>query len=390
MTQNYHQEWNLFTHVYSVYAEQILKHAVKHGSVPLKSLPAHEFLFPQTAAQHDPFAEKLLDAVFHSGKYPEETSPYLRTVSMTASDKNNFHGVCILAPEHPQAIAGESVMGMILTQSGIPVVYDPSKVTAVAGTLIGELSDAQIRDLLSLNLLADGVAAQLLCERGFGYAIGLKSASLIPCRDASGNESLQETFHTSFPGVNIPSAGKIPVTIPGRKDGICLLEPADGTTVISSWSNEAQTPAMTAFENTYGGRVVVHGFDYTSFPDLEDFCSMERRTQLQNAVEYLSSDAEADIRFLCDGRLPFPWRYLSSQYDTFLGVLNLSDTAWNTAEFFLRNFISGVQTPFLLQQDGSWKKSEQLQSLDDERDGIHLRYNGVIAPGQSLVIRISK
>jgi len=146
--------------------------------------------------------------------------------------------------------------------TGIPTTYDESDVAALVGQQPRLLSDDELRTLLKGGLFLDGPAARTLCDRGFESLIGLESAE--PCQPLAmhGAVSAEEHLHPDFDGA---PRRYLTALLPNANYDArqCRLQPLPGASVISRMVNpdtEPLWPAMTAFENRLGGRVIVHGW----------------------------------------------------------------------------------------------------------------------------------
>ncbi len=135
--------------------------------------------------------------------------------------------------------------------------------------------DASIRKALSKGLFLDSDAARILCERGYGEFLGVDVGDYL-CEgayfktgkadgepisyDFSGKEVIRDTFVPDGKGYNMISPYMYAPWGYGNMRKMTVNNP--GCEVITEYYNfqrEFVTTAMTRFENSLGGRVVVMG-----------------------------------------------------------------------------------------------------------------------------------
>jgi len=146
-----------------------------------------------------------------------------------------------------------------LLRYGVPITADPAPVQAVFGPQAWAFSDDEVRELLSRGLLLDGVAAHVLCRRGFGPLLGVDVPELVDreqpaqpgpyARERVVAAELLGEFdleHTML-SVNVQPAMARIEPLPGAEIWTEVLG-ADGT----RWGT-----GRTVFRNELGGRVAV-------------------------------------------------------------------------------------------------------------------------------------
>lgn len=143
-----------------------------------------------------------------------------------------------------------------LLKAGIPCHYlTPSDmngdgVVALDPYSAGFLSDEELRKILCGNVLLDGGAAEVLCNRGFADQIGLcgmeKQRIVV-------NAEVINTF-TRADGTYIRVPSRIPV------NSWYKTTPADGAEILSVFltPDGNKHPGMTYFENSLGGRIALY------------------------------------------------------------------------------------------------------------------------------------
>ncbi|WP_328321429.1 hypothetical protein [Streptomyces sp. NBC_00388] len=144
-----------------------------------------------------------------------------------------------------------------LLRYGVPVTAEDAPVRALFGQAARAFDDAALRRMLSGGLLVDGVAAQVLTERGFGALLGVTVTELadrhapsapgpysLECAPAPPAEAAGDDIHLS---VNLQPA-------------LARLDPAGGAdvwTTILTPDLRPWGPGRCVFTNELGGRVGV-------------------------------------------------------------------------------------------------------------------------------------
>lgn len=403
---NYYED-SLRGFYYSQDSIKITRHALPPGAIELtecESIPFSRFsksvvfTFLEAAVSFAYGAHGVALNLFdHTGAPMEEEKhfgtilaqykPFFRTLSTRTLKPGNYRGIRIFhfddASFHKQLEPGadypnleEDGYGLMeaLESHGLPTVYTDSPVSALAGQVVRSLPDQQILELLSRGVFLDGTAAQILVERGFGELLGIAKIDRPRSRQELPWVMAAEEFHN-------PSFGGEPgryltATLPylGTEGRFSLMEAAPAATVISHWvtpDRERVCPAMTAFTNRLGGRVVVHALEYQSAFGIS-YCSPSRRIQLHAAFDFLAGGC-ADVKFSCDGAYALAWRKDSSD-ETIVGVFNLNLDDWPKSEFTL-----------------AWTKPLP-QVLEIDSNGACIRPDGIQLELQEnrLVIKISR
>lgn len=309
----------------------------------------------------------------HYGTMLAEKKPFLNELARVANRPGRYRGVKLLhrdefsmrkvlpAGASYQDLAEDGFPMMSALESmGIPTTYEESGILALSGQSARMLSDEELREWLTRGVLLDGVAAGILLERGFGAEIGLKRIAPPAVRVQLPWVVSAEEFH------NVEFGGAprkyLTATLPFLSaDGrICPLEAAEGAQVISSWvdpDTNRTSPAMIAFENAGGGRVIVHGMEYQSCCGVA-FCHPFRREQLQSAIRYLGKGSEAML-FQCDGAYPLAWRRDMAD-STVIGCFNLNLDAWPECSFDL-GWQGAVPRVRVLTASGNWEDCSGIE-----------------------------
>lgn len=344
-----------------------------------------------------PLAEEM-----HFGQLLADKKDYLNALAQESQKSGVFRGVQLL--HHPEAsfckelAAGADYQEMAedgyqmmnaLEAMGIPTVYDASSVIAVSGQTVRSYSDEEIRQMLHKGVLLDGIAAQVLLERGFGKAIGLKSiAPAVHRSELPYIVSAEELHNEAFGGAK---QKYISATLPdlGGTVRFTMIEPEDNCQIISSWVDadaKRIAPAMVAFENEFGGRVVIHAFEYATGVGIAYYHPF-RRVQMQEVVRYLAG-GKPELLFSCDGAYPLALRKSLNENAELLGAFNLNLDDWENCSFEL-GWDGALPQMQILDEAGTWKSVPELQG--EIRDGVlKLQYSGTVSFRLPLIIKLSK
>ena len=156
-------------------------------------------------------------------------------------------------------------------------------VNALAGASVWGLDDDQIRGFLSKGLLLDGVAAEILVQRGFGSLIGIQSARMVTQNDLL--YSVESGADALYPQISVNNK-------PHTKK-IMQAKLAEGAQPVSQLLDPQQNVVghgAFTFENTLGGRVAVVPWNasVSETPLMDAY----RAEQLRALVRWLARDLE--------------------------------------------------------------------------------------------------
>ncbi|MFO1523749.1 MAG: hypothetical protein U1G05_17315 [Kiritimatiellia bacterium] len=245
--------------------------------------------------------------------------------------------------------------------AGIPTTYDPSPVNFLCGQQPRTLTDDELRALLSGGLFLDATAAEILHQRGFGADIGLLSIRTPASLAQLGAFSVEHLAHPGFGGApRAYMSAQLPMADYAAR--FSLLKPAPAAVVVGHLLDpdaRPAHPAMTAFENARGGRVIVHAWDYASAlaPPGVSFHNPVRVRQLQAAVRWLFRD-RPPLLVSGDGAWPLALRR-DVEGGTLVGLLNLSLDAWPGAVFEGMDLAAGRPVE-ILEESGEWRPPGDL------------------------------
>lgn len=180
-----------------------------------------------------------------------------------------------------------------LSYMSIPYTTDKSDVAFISGNQLRYADDKTIKDYLSKGLFLDGLAAKVLCERGYGKYLGVRVADepLIQGNDKfdlEAREIIRTEFLTGRKGRNMPRGD---VFSPYGNGTVHKLEITDSkcetvTDIVNSMK-EVMAPGMTRFANALGGKVVVYATDVSGNASHSLF-NYRRQALLQDLIVWCS------------------------------------------------------------------------------------------------------
>jgi hypothetical protein len=332
---------------------------------------AVSFAFGARAATLDifDFIGTPMQAEPHYGKMLGDRKNFLNALAETARRPGVLRGVRLLFKENSAlsrrltlgekndaALAGEGYPALeAFEAAGIPTTYDESEVTFLCGQQPHLLDDDEIRRLLKHGLFLDATAAEVLCQRGFAAEIGLEKIKPPEMLEQLGAYSVEDFSHPDFGGTprSFMSA-QMPRANYSAK--FSVLQPATRAVVLGHLHDADAIPvypAMIAFENPLGGRVIIHAWDYASAIDGfgVSFHNPVRCRQIQATVRWLFR-SRVPLAARGDGVWPLALRKDCGN-ETLVGLMNLSLDAWPCAEIEM----SAPAAPAairLLDADGKW------------------------------------
>ncbi len=333
---------------------------------------ALSFAFGARAATLDifDFLGTPMEAEPHYGKMLGDRKKFLDALADAAQHPGPLRGVRLLFKENgassrwlapgentQDALAGEGYPALeAFEAAGIPTTYDESEVTFLCGQQPSLLDDVEVCRLLEQGLFLDANAAEILSSRGFAAEIGLAKIRPPETLEALGAYSVEDFSNADFGGAPCSfMSAQMPRA--NYRAKFAVLQPAARASVLGHLHDTDAAPvfpAMTAFENPRGGRVVVHAWDYASAIDGVgvSFHNPVRRRQMQGAVRWLFR-GRAPLLVGGDGVWPLALRKDWGGV-TLVGFLNLSLDTWPDGEFEMS--APGVPASMhMLNLDGSWK-----------------------------------
>ena len=257
-------------------------------------------------------------------------------------------------------------MCRVLDFFGIPYTTKSSSVAFLDERLAKYLPDERIKEYLSGGLFLDGGAARELCGRGFGEYIGVSVGENIAKGyvgyDLGAREVIKPPFDRFSHGKNMPIAHMYAPKGNGKLLELTLTD--KGTEVISeayTFDRKLITAAMTRFENSLGGRVVVMGM--TAKGNMSQSLFNYRRKRL---FEELLLWCGADVPFVIGEpcvHLIFNRAKKGEDFTHLLTAINLCDDAIDSLSLYLPEKMRGREI-FCLSADGEWKKTDMVVTGD--------------------------
>ena len=267
---------------------------------------------------------------------------------------------------------------------GIATTFSDEQVCATIGQSLRCFSDDKIKKVLSEGLFLDAVAAGVLVERGFGKYIGLEKIASPICIDRLEPLSAEEYHNKAFGG----EKGKmLTLTTPnlGARPKYAAAKISTKTKIISYMVDpdaKRKYPSMFAFENSLGGRVVVHLLDWTTACGIA-FNHTYRRHQLQNIMQWLSKNTLPAV--VPNNVFPLFIRR-DVKENTILTIFNLTldDYSKTTIEINDNRKIDDVH---ILSPTGKWLRSKAL-TIELHKDIYSMIYNKPLGYQRPLIIRV--
>ncbi len=179
---------------------------------------------------------------------------------------------------------------------GIPYTTLESKINFWDERQARYYDDEKVLKALSGNLFLDGQAAKYLSDRGYSEYIGVKVGDDVLGEyerlqyDLGAREVICEKFRTQGEGKNMPSAHMF---APNGNGKLLRLTPiSENCEVISelyTYDKKLISPAMTRFENSLGGKVVILG--ETLYKNVsQSLLNYRRQRLMQNLIQWCSDD----------------------------------------------------------------------------------------------------
>lgn len=296
-----------------------------------------------------------------------EYDPFYNTISDSA-DKVN-----------PQWIECVSRFGIPHTTTRSEVVFWDDRQAKFA-------EDAEIREVLSRTVFLDGAAAKRLCDRGYGELLGVSVGEDI----ARGNNlsydlGAREVIGYNFAktkGKNMTSAWMYCPQRNGKMLSLTVTNPTcQVITRMFRFDKKCLGPAMTRFENSLGGKVVVMGLT------LEDNHSQalfnyRRKALIQSLVtwgcdEYAMVKGGADV-MITENVAQDP---AAAGFYEMLTLVNTTEDDLEQVALRLPASLREGHTFFSLNQEGEW---EPL-TCEKTEDGIVLPTLGYCEPAYILI-----
>ena len=343
-----------------------------------------------------------MEAVPEYGRILAEKKDYLNALVERTGQPGVFRGVRVLHHDrasYVRELAGGAgpldlvedgaVTVQMLESLGIPTTYDESPVVAVSGQQLAAFSDDAVESMLRGGLLLDAKAATGLFARGFGDLLGVESIAPPRPLFELGPYGAEEYYDPEFGGSDKTF---MTLTLSGAAGGarVSVIEPADGAIVISRVvdpDSRRHFPALTAFENRNGGRVIIQCFDLPSAYGIA-FTNHFRARQLQHAVRWLFDGPPPLL--VRGGVYPLAFRRDCGN-GTLLGLVNLTLDVWPSVEFVVpaqdSRFADAMRIERLTAA-GAWEESEMV-SVTHEGKSVVIRYREAVPFDQPVYLAVN-
>jgi len=151
-----------------------------------------------------------------------------------------------------------------LTTMGIPYTTEDAEIACISGNQLLFADDRTILKYLSKKgLFLDGLAAKVLCERGYGEYLGVEVKSLLIENNAKFDLGAREIIDPEFiPECKGRNMSRGDVFSPGGNGNVYKLEVTDPAcrkiTEIVAFRKGPMAPGMTCFRNRLGGKIIVY------------------------------------------------------------------------------------------------------------------------------------
>jgi hypothetical protein len=248
------------------------------------------------------------------------------------------------APDLGSSGAAGKTWGALLGVLGLPCNYGkmPHLPAMMTGAEVGLFSDEDLKCLLKDGLILEGPAAEKLCQRGFSAALGIMAEPWKGPRvslERWGRIDLGSDVHYSRLTPVDPKA-KIHSTLLHRKSGV-------------STDSIELGPAVTLFENSYGGRVAAFAASFGPSNALSSFGFYDEDRKLE-LLELL--------HFVCGKPVEF---YYPGDAEVYLKVRRFADGRYLLAFFNLGhdeldvlpvNSAFTINNVDMIAPDGSWEQ----------------------------------
>ena len=250
------------------------------------------------------------------------------------------------------------VHAYFLGKMGLPMTtLEDAPVAVLLGSTANQLSDDELRKLLSGGLLLDAEAAIALSKRGFSSLMGCKAVKE-PEKMLYKYEAIELTAGCKSRGkklYNIKTESLPYIGWTPPESAVAKLSPSEGAEVWSAlygFDGEYVAPATVYFKNGIGGRVAVLSRSLDDQPHPSIY-SPRKQEMFHNLFSKLAGDSSVDVTA---PKTPSTW-LVAARNDKELLVMveNLCGEPRNDCVLrFAPKWQGG--TVFRLQDDGTWKR----------------------------------
>ena len=250
---------------------------------------------------------------------------------------------------------------------GIPYTTKKAKVTFLDERLAKYLPDSEIKEYLSGGLFLDGGAARELFLRGYGEYIGVSVGENIAVPpigyDLGAREVIKPPFDKLSRGKNMPIAHMYAPKGNGKLLELTVTDPK--VEVISeayTFDRKFITAAMTRFENSLGGKIVVMGM--TAKGNMSQSLFNYRRMRLfEELIKWCGGDVPL-VRGEPNVHLIFNRAKCGEDFSHLVTAINLGEDAIDSLSLYLPNEMREKKI-FHLTSDGEWNETDCVIGNDE-------------------------
>ena len=256
---------------------------------------------------------------------------------------------------------------------GIPHTSKKSDVACWDSVQAKYADDATVKEYLSKGLLLDGDAAKILCERGYGEYLGVKMGDVVTLGvgdfDQCSHEVVRKEFVGELSGYYMPNTRMWNLLGNGV---LYAVEPIDSKCEIipefETFRHDVVASALTRFENSLGGRVVVMG---TTLKGNLSQCLFNRQRQelIQNLIKWCGGEyayVKRASKVFC---IMNEAKTADADFKGMLTLINLSSDEYENMKVYLPDKWRNCKELLKLNIDGEW---EALNYVPTD-DGICLK-----------------
>jgi len=266
-----------------------------------------------------------------------------------------------------------------LSLFGIPYTSVESDVAFWDVQQAKHADDETVLKYLSKSLFLDGDAAKALCDRGFGKYLGVEMGEDVAteplCWDLGAREIICEKFRAEGRGKNMPSAHMF---ADGGNGKLLKMTITDSKAEVISeeynYLKELISPAMTRFENSLGGKVVILG--QTLNGNYSQSLFNYRRKRLFEVLLMWCDDKCLFVReepnvFTVVNEAENPEE---KGFRGIVTLINLGSDGILDATMHLPERWADAEEFYLLNQNGEWESAECINKNQELKLGFELNY----------------
>jgi hypothetical protein len=253
---------------------------------------------------------------------------------------------------------GKPLWTEALGRFGIPYITTESNVVFWDETDAKYRSDSEIKAVLSKNLFLDGNAAKILNERGYNEFIGVAVGEDLSQKDnlildLATTEDICDDFKGELIGKDMFSAWGYSTT--GNGIARELSKTSDKTisiTKLHTGEKKFISDAMTYFENSLGGKVIVMGMTIKGNGS-KALYNRRRKTLLQNLISYLHDDF-CFVKKAADVYVIENESNDKTNFNRMLTLINMCPDKLDEISLHIPKTINDFSEICILQSDGVW------------------------------------